>query len=157
MFGSKLTTTAAILMAGALLTGTALLGHSAMGLPQAPAASGKQQPQARVDADGNRVAAAPSGSESTELDAIGKARIGVAAKLRDRVFRRWQAGEISIADYLTMQKRYDDVVADVTVKTDADRVRHLERQVATLMQIEDHTRTLHRRVKTRSTMCSRPS
>ena len=35
-------------------------------------------------------------------------------------------------------------MADVTVLTDADRVRFLELQVATLKQIEDRTRELFR-------------
>jgi outer membrane protein TolC len=145
MFWSKLKTTATILMAGALLSGTALLGHRAIGLPQAPAAAGKQQPRARVDPEGKPTAAAPTGFESPELEAIGKARIEVAAKLRDATQRLWQAGEINIVEYLTVVKRYDEIMADVMVKTDADRVRYLEHQIATLKQIEDGTRELFRR------------
>jgi outer membrane protein TolC len=53
-----------------------------------------------------------------------------------------QVGEIGVVEYLTAQKRYDDVVADVMVKTDADRVRFLEREVSTFKQIEDGTREL---------------
>jgi RNA polymerase sigma factor (sigma-70 family) len=148
MFWSKFKTTAAILMAGALLSGTALLGHRAMGLPQAPAAAGKQQPRARVDTGGTPAATTPSGFESPELEAIGKARIEVAAKLRDATHGLWQAGEISLVEYLTVQKRYDEVVADVMVKTDADRVRYLEHQIATLKRIEDRTRELSSRGQT---------
>ncbi len=85
-------------------------------------------------------AADTSGSDSAELDAIGKARIGVATKLRDGAHQLYQGGQINVEDYLTAQKRYDEVVADVTVKTEADRVRFLEREVATLKQIEDVVR-----------------
>jgi hypothetical protein len=144
MFWSKLKTTATILMAGALLSGTALLGHRAMGLPQAPAAAGEQQPRARVDPEGKPAAVAPSGMGSPELEAIGKARIDVAAKLRDTTYQRWREGAISLVEYLTAQKRYDEVVTDVRVKTDADRLRYLEQQIATLKQIEARIRELFR-------------
>jgi outer membrane protein TolC len=69
----------------------------------------------------------------------------LAQRMRDSAFRLYQEGEMSVVDYLAAQKRYDEVVADVTVKTDADRIRFLERQVATLKQIEDRTRELFRR------------
>ena len=144
MFWSKLKTTAVIVLAGALLSGTALSVRRAMGRPQAPTAAGKQQPQDRSDAGGNPAAAVPSGSESPELEAVGKARIEVARKLRDAAESLWRGGEKSLVEYLTALKRCDEVVADVTVKTDADRVRFLERQVATLKQIELHTQQLYR-------------
>jgi hypothetical protein len=144
MFWSKLKMTAPVVLGSALLCGTGLMGYRAMGLPQAPAAAGKQRPRAQVDPEGNPSVPAASGSESPELDAIGNARIGVAAKLRDAAQRLWQEGEINVVEYLTAQKRYDEVVADVTVKTDADRIRFLEREVTTLKQIEDATRELFR-------------
>jgi RNA polymerase sigma factor (sigma-70 family) len=145
MFWSKLKMTAPVVLASALLCGTGLMGYRAMGLPQAPAAAGKQQPRARVDPEGKPTVGASSRAESPELDAIGEARIGVAAKLRDAAQRLWQGGEINVVEYLTVQKRYDDVVADVMVKSDADRVRFLEREVSTLKHIEDGTRELFRK------------
>ncbi len=60
-----------------------------------------------------------------------------------RSFRLFHEGEIGITEYLTAQKHFDEVVADVMVKTDADRVRHLESQVAGLKQLEDRARKLH--------------
>jgi RNA polymerase sigma factor (sigma-70 family) len=145
MFWNQLRMTAPVVLASALLCGTGLMGYRAMGLPQAPAAAGKQQPRAQIDPEGKPTVPASSGSESPELDAIGKARIEVATKLRNAAHRLWQAGEINVVEYLTVQKRFDEVVADVTVKTDADRVRFLEREVTTLKQIEDPTRELFRR------------
>ena len=92
MFWSKLKMTAPVVLASALLCGTGLMGYRAMGLPQAPAAAGKQQPRAGVDPEGKPTVPASSGSESPELDAIGKARIEVATKLRDAAHRLWQGG-----------------------------------------------------------------
>lgn len=86
----------------------------------------------------------PAGFESPNLEAIGKARIGIAAKLRDETKLLWQGGEINVVEYLNAEKRYGEVVADVTVKTEADRVRYLKHLIATLKKIEDATRELHR-------------
>ena len=95
---------------------------------QAPAAASEQQPASRTDP---RKPAAPASShaESPELDAIGKARIGLATNCAMRRIAVAK-GEISIAEYLSVQKRYDEVVADVMVKTDADRIHFFERQLA---------------------------
>ena len=59
----------------------------------------------------------PSPAPSPELDAIGKARIEVAEEVARRGDRLWQAGEIDVGEYLTVQKRFNEVVADVAVKT----------------------------------------
>jgi hypothetical protein len=142
---SRIRTTGAIVMAGVLLTGTSLLGHGALGLPQASAEADQQQSGAGVNPDGKVSATAPSDSESPELGAIGKARIEVAGKLRDATQRLYQEGEVNIAEYLNTQKRYDEVVAEVTVRTAADRVGYLQRRLATYKKIEDATRELLRR------------
>jgi len=144
MFLGKIKMTVAIVMAGALVTGTVLLGRRASALPQASVDASKQQ-VAGVNSDGKASATAPSGSESHELEAIGKVRIEVAAKLLDATQRLYRQGEVNIVEYLTAQKRYDEVVADVMVKTATDRVRYLGHQVATLKKIEDATRELSRR------------
>ena len=81
---------------------------------------------------------------STDLEAIGQARVAVAKKLRDASMTLWQQGEISITEYLLAQKRYDEVVAEVMVKTDADRIQFLERRVAGLKQLEEAGRKLYR-------------
>jgi RNA polymerase sigma factor (sigma-70 family) len=142
---SNLKMTASVALASALLCGTGLMGYRAMGLPQAPAAAGIQRPRAQGDPKGKPTVPTSSSSESLELDAIGTARIAIAAKLRDAAHRLWQGGETNVGDYLTAQKRYDEVMADVMVKTDADRVRFLEREVTTLKQIEERMRELFRR------------
>ena len=145
MFWSKLKLTAPVALASALLCGTGLMGYRAIGLSQGPEAAGKQRPRASADPKGKPIAPPASHTESSELNAIGKARIAVAMQLRDAAKQQWQGGEINVIEYLTTQKRYDEVVADVTVLTHADRVRFLELQVATLKQIEDRTRELFRR------------
>jgi len=145
MSPNKIKTTGAIVMAGVFVTGTSPLGHRALGLPQASAGAGKQQSGAGVAPDGKVSATAPSDFESPELGAIGKARIEVAGKLRDATERLYRGGEVSIVEYLNAQKRYDEVVADVMVRTAADRVRYLEHRVATHKKIEDATRELFRR------------
>ena len=140
MFWSKFKMIVPFVLGGALLCGTGLIGYRTMGRPQAAAAAGKQQPRAQVDREGKALVPLSSGSESPELDAIGKVRIAVAEKLRDAANQQWEKGEINVLEYLTAQKRYDEVVADVTVKTDADRVQFLERGVKTLKQYEDGMR-----------------
>jgi hypothetical protein len=145
MFGSKLKTTTSLVMAGALLSGTALLGHRAMGLQQGPAAGRKLQPGARGDRAGEPAGAPPRGVGSPEIEAIGKTRIEVATKLRDATRALWREGQTTLVELLTVQKHYDDVVADVMVKTDADRLRYLAQRVSTLKEIEDGTRELYRR------------
>jgi Outer membrane efflux protein len=140
MFWSKLKTNAAIVLAGALLSGTAVMGHRAMGRAQAPKAAARQQTEKQAQPGENSAVPASSGVESSDLDAIGKARIEVAQQMRDGAESLWRNGEISLGQYLTLQKRYDEAVADVTVKTDADRVRFLERQVALFKQIEEAAR-----------------
>jgi RNA polymerase sigma factor (sigma-70 family) len=144
MFWSKLKLTAPVALASALLCGTAMIGYRAMGLPQGPEAAGKQQPRTSADLEVKPIGRPAFHSESSELNAIGKARIAVATKLRDAAKQLWQGGQINVTEYLTSQKRYDEVVADVTMVTDADRVRFLERQVRTLKQIEDGTKELFR-------------
>ena len=137
MFWTRLRTYAAIVLAGALLSGTGLVGYRAMGRAQAPAAAAGQQPEGRAGPAAKPAAPTATGTAFSELDAIGKARVEVARKLRDAAERTWREGESGLVDYLTALKRYDEVVADVVVKTEADRIRFLERQVATLKQIEE--------------------
>ncbi len=153
MFWSKLKLTVPVVLASSLLCGTVLMAYRAMGLPHGPVVAGKQPPRVPVGPEGKPTVPASSGVDSPELDAIGKARIEVAAKLRDAAQRLQQEGEVSVVEYLTAQKRYDDVVADVMVKTDADRLRLLEREITTFKRIEDGTRELfHRGVVTQGAL-----
>jgi RNA polymerase sigma factor (sigma-70 family) len=144
MFWSKLKTTAAAAFACALICSTGLMGYRAMGRHQLSETAAKQQRRDPIQTDAKQATQVASGGESPELTALGNARIEVARKMRDAAERLWREGERSLVDYLAAQKRYDEVVADVTVKTDADRLRFLERQVDTLRRIEDHSRRLYR-------------
>jgi RNA polymerase sigma factor (sigma-70 family) len=138
MFGSKLKTTAAVALTGTILCGSGWLGYRAMG--RQPVSPSEQERTKRERSDGKPVAAPPADVDSPELAALGKARMEVTLNMRDAAASLYQGGEASFVNYLTAQKRYDEVVADVTVKTDADRIRFLERQVSTLKQIEEFTR-----------------
>jgi RNA polymerase sigma factor (sigma-70 family) len=140
MFWTRLRTYAAIVLAGTLLSGAGLVGYRAIGRVQSPAAAAGQQSEGRSGPAGKPAPPTATGTASSELDAIGKARVEVARKLRDTAERLWRSGEKSLVDYLTAMKRYDEVVADVGVKTEADRIRFLERQVVTLKQIEEAVR-----------------
>jgi hypothetical protein len=142
MFWSKLRTTAAVALTGALLCGSGFLGYRAMGRQQV-APSG-QEPTKRGVSDAKPASAVPSDVDSQELAALGKARMELAKKLRDLSRQLWESGETSITDYLAAQRRFDEVVAEVMVKTDADRIQLLERTVAGFKRLEDHFQVLHR-------------
>ncbi len=142
MFLTKMKVAAVVLMAsGIAVTGAFAVSQGRAGQAQAPTEkspdAGKQQPGAGANPEGKPSAPAPPGSDSPELEAIGKARIEVATKMRDLVQRQYEQGTVDLLEYLAALKRYDEVVADVMVKTAADRVRYLERQVATLKKIEE--------------------
>ena len=143
MFWGKLKSTLAIGLAAVLLSGTGLIGYRAVGRAQAPAAIARQRPKDSDRPEGKPAAPASAAAPSAELEAIGRARIAVAKKLRDSTFRLFQEGEIGITEYLTAQQHYDEVVAEVVVKTDADLVRYLESRVAGLKQLEERARKLH--------------
>jgi hypothetical protein len=143
MFWNKLKTHVAIVLAGALLCGTALVSHRAMGRAQAPAPAAGEQPAEPNRPAGKQSTTVLSDLELPDLAALTRNRLRVAQELRDTAAKLYREGETSLVDYLTWQKRYDDIVAEVTVKTDADRLRFLEHRVALLKQIEDTTRKGH--------------
>jgi hypothetical protein len=142
MSWTKFTWIAAIVLAGGVLVGgTSLLGHRVMGLQQAPPAGAKSQPKDQAGVTGGPTAPAPPGPEA--LRPRDKARLDAARKLRDALFQRWQAGrgnQIDTMEYLTWERRCDDVEGEVTVKNDNDRVRFLERRVTKLKRIEQLAR-----------------
>jgi hypothetical protein len=144
MFWSRLKLTATAALACALLCGTGLVSYRAMGRLQAPEpAAGRQRTDsARLDV--KQAPPVAAGAEAPELAAIGNARMEVARRMRDAAELLWRNGERTLMDYLAVQKRYDEVVANVTVKTEADRIRFLERQVDTLKRIEEQTRRSYR-------------
>jgi RNA polymerase sigma factor (sigma-70 family) len=144
MFWSKLKTTAVAALTCTLFCSTGLMVYRAMGRPQLSEPAAKQQRRDSVQADAKQAVQVASGAESPELTALGNARLEVARKMRDIAEKLWREGERSLVDYLAAQKRYDEVAADVTVKTEADRLRFLERQVETLKRIEEYTRRFYR-------------
>ena len=143
MFWSKLKMTVAIGLAGVLLCVTGVMGYRAMGRQQVPTSAPNKQPTRHEGPAATRIVAAPSEVDSPELVELGRARVELARKLHNAAFRLWQAGEIRTKDYLEAQKRFNDVVAEVNVKTDADRIRFFESLVAGSRQIEDRIRQLH--------------
>ena len=54
-------------------------------------------------------------------------------------------GELDVAEYLAMQKRYAEAVADATATAEADRMGLLGGEFATLEEVEDTTGELIRK------------
>ena len=71
------------------------------------------------------------------LSPIARARIDVAKKLRDNAYILFREGHTDLATYLGAQRRYDDIVGAVTLKSDVDRVRFNEIRVAGWKQVEE--------------------
>ncbi len=85
MFWGKLKPTMAIGLAAILLSGTGLVGYRAVGRAQAPADSARTPRKNSGRPQGKPAAPASAAAPSAELEAIGRARIAVAKKLRDAV------------------------------------------------------------------------
>jgi RNA polymerase sigma factor (sigma-70 family) len=142
MFMSKLKLILTVaITSGVIVSGTALLGHRAMGLPRAQPAEAKPQPKGQVGTAEKPTEPALPAPESLSQNA--KARLDIAKKLRDNAYILFQEGEVDLVKCLSAQRRYDDVVGAVTVKSAADRVRFGEVRVAALKRIEQIVRELH--------------
>ena len=135
---SKLTLIlAVVLTSGALVSGTALLGHGAMGrwgFPRRRRPRQNLNPRVRSEPKGSRPIRLSTAPEPLSPNA--KARLDAAKKIRDSMYRLYQGGQIDELSYLNAQRRYDDTVGELTVKSDLDRVRFNEVRVAGLKQIE---------------------
>jgi RNA polymerase sigma factor (sigma-70 family) len=143
MFWNKLKLIATVMLTGSMITGTVLLGHRAMGIPQAAAPDdGKKRSTTAGKPEADLDFAAFSGRES--LSPALKARIEVAKELRDNMFRLWQEGELRLAEYLAWQRRYEDVVAEA-VTNDRARVQFLERRVSGTRQLEKMVAELYQK------------
>jgi hypothetical protein len=139
MFWNKLKTFAAVILAGGLFAGTALLAYRSAGQEQGRPPA----PQDGVPAkDGSAAQPHPNARSSAGVQSLSpraKARLDVAKKLRDLTFQRRQIDpSAEFADILAAQNRYDEVVAEVLVNTEADRVRFMEHRLATLKRIEQY-------------------
>ncbi len=135
--------TASALFGAVLLTGSAVIGRRAMGFPRPQTDAAKPQSKSTVGQGGALAVPAAAPSEPTKLTANEQARLDVAKKIRDQMLKRYTGGEISFVTYLQSQKRFDDIVGQMA-KNDTDRLRHYERQVAHMKQIEESSRELYR-------------
>jgi RNA polymerase sigma factor (sigma-70 family) len=143
MLWSKLKLIIAGILAGGLFAGTALLAFWSADLQQgqSPAVTAETPAKDRAEAKPRPIAQASAGAQSLSSNAM--ARLDVAKKLRDKTYERWRIDpNASFSDVLSRQNRFYDVVGEVLVKTDADRVRFLEHRVATLKRIEQFVREL---------------
>jgi RNA polymerase sigma factor (sigma-70 family) len=161
MFWSKLKVIAAAMLAGGLFAGTALLAYwsaalqpgrsgapqseapakdNAGGIPR-PIVSSPPSPQAYREATSKKVSTAPAPAGAISLSPNAKARLDVAKKLRDGM-HQWSQIDPNrgFSEVLASQNRYDEVVAELLVKTDADRVRFLEHRLDTLKRMEHFVR-----------------
>jgi RNA polymerase sigma factor (sigma-70 family) len=137
MFLSKLKLIAAGALAGGLLAGTTLLAYwSEVRQKDRPPAAQADAP-AKESGEVKPRPGAPASADAQPLSANARARLDVAKKLRHAILERCKIDpSASFGDYLTGQNRLDEVIAEVLVKTDADRVRFLEHRLATLERIE---------------------
>ncbi len=141
MFWIKLKTVAAIVLVGALLSGTGLMSYRAMGRAQAHKAeartAGGWPGRSRWNAGRRRPVHRPRSHRSGP----GRRRQEAPRRVDDSLAtRRDQHHRVPAR----AEKRYDEVVADVMVKTDADRIQFLARRVAGLKQLEEAARKLYR-------------
>jgi RNA polymerase sigma factor (sigma-70 family) len=139
MFWTRFTWIASIAMAGGLLVGSALVGHRAMGWQQAPPDGADSRPNDPVGVQEEPTAPAPA--DPGALSPADKARLDAAGKLRQGMLSTWEgqdrlAERMDLMEYLTWERRCAEVEAELTVKTDLDRVRFLERRVVELKRIE---------------------
>jgi RNA polymerase sigma factor (sigma-70 family) len=136
MFVSKLKLVAAVgLAGGVLIFGSVLIGHGAMGRAQLATAAVKTEPLNQAGVQVQPAGAIPPDAEP--LSPSAQARLWAAKMLRDSMMRRFTDGEIDAIAYLQAQRRYNDVVIDVGVKTVADQVRVQEVLVRGLKSIEN--------------------
>jgi RNA polymerase sigma factor (sigma-70 family) len=131
---------ALVLTGGAMIGGTALIGHRAMRLAQAAPRDAKTQSEAPAGPQGELNVPGQPAPEA--LSSIAKARLDLAKRLRDTAYNLYEGGESDLATYLNAQRRYDDVVGAVTVKSNADRVRFNEVRVAGWKRVTEVVREL---------------
>ena len=142
MFMSKLKLVLAVGFAsGILVAGTALVARGAIGHPLAALALVIPQPQNQGKLPAGEAVPARSSPES--LSATARARLDVARRIRDNMYKLYQGGEVDERSYLNAQRRYDEVVDAVAVKSDADRVRFGQVRLDGLKRTEQSVRKQH--------------
>jgi RNA polymerase sigma factor (sigma-70 family) len=142
MFMSKLKLVLAVGFAsGVLVAGTALVGHRALGHVQEAPEELKPQPPNQGGLPAGQ--AVPAQDSLQPLSAIAKARLDVARRIRDNTYKLYEAGMVDELAELNAQRRYDEVVDAVAVKSDADRVRFGQVRLDGLKRTEQFVRKQH--------------
>ena len=142
MLMSKLKLILAVVLAGGVLVGsTTLLGHRALGLLQSTPSQVKPEPKIQAGAQGSPDAPALSGQEAKSSNQ--NARLDVAKKMRDNMYTLYQGGTLNELAYRNAERRYDDLVGELTVKSDVDRGRFQQARVGGLKQVEQIVRKQH--------------
>jgi RNA polymerase sigma factor (sigma-70 family) len=123
MFFSKLMVFTAGILAGGLFAGTALMAYWSAHPEQDRAPAPASETPAKDGAGAKPGPVVPVVSGALTLSANAKARLDVARKLRDINLERWRIDPAwHFTEVLAAQNRYDEIVGEVLVKTDGDRV-----------------------------------
>jgi RNA polymerase sigma factor (sigma-70 family) len=138
------------LVTTAFLCGAVILGGSAVIGRRALAYRGPQKGNAKAQAE-TLVTQAPElkrepasrPSVFNVRTANEQARLDVAKKIRDAMAKRFAARGVDLMTYLRWEKRYKEIELD-TARTDADKLRIYESQVALMKQIEQASKGLYR-------------
>ena len=146
MFWNKVRLVCGVILAASLVGGTALLAYWPAGEEEGPLAVQKAEEKENKIADGKPGQAGPGtneGGASRELTGIGLARLDVAKKLRDEAYTRFVGnGHQTFTEFLAWHNRYYDVMGDVLVTSDADRLKFLEHRLAKFKQWENFVREM---------------
>ena len=133
---------ALVLTGGVMIGGTALVGNRVVRFARAaPRACAKTQSES-PSRTSRGARTLPGQPDPEPLSSIAKSRLDLAKRLRDTAYILFQEGESDLATYLTAQRRYDDVVGAVTVKSNRDCVRFNEARVAGWERVTDVVREL---------------
>ena len=140
MFWNKVKLVSGVILAAGLLGGTALLASWPAGDQEGGLPVQKAEDIAKKVVDGKTDRAVPGtrdGGPSQGVSRNGIDRLHVAKKLRDEAYELFVGNPKSpFTEFLRWQNRYYDVVGDVLVKTDADRVKFLEHRLAIFKRLE---------------------
>ncbi len=137
MFWTKFRVITAGILAGGFCAGTALLAYSSAAVQHGQAAPPQREGPAIDSSRAKPQAPAPASAGASSLSPNAKARLDVARRLRDGMFQTWQIDpNTGFTQVLAGQNRYDEVIGEVLVRSDSDRVRFFEYRVAVLKRTE---------------------
>lgn len=144
MFWGKLKlVTASILCGAAVFTTTAVAGRLAMGFQRLPAETPNPQAKHQDGTGHAHEGHVSAGATITIMTANEHARLVVLKKIHDSMLKRYEAGEIDLMGFLGWLKRHDEILEGMA-RTDDDRLRLRESQVAVMKHIEERARQLYR-------------